>query len=132
MTEHEPFATVDDLETRWHTLLETERKQAGELLADASDKIRQRVPHVNDLQWVETHSRTLKRVCCSMVKRAMQQLSSGTPEGVTQSSESTGPFANSYTWSNPDGNIYLTKEELRDLGVRSRIFSLSYANRNEK
>jgi hypothetical protein len=67
-----------------------------------------------------------------MVKRAMQQLSSGTPEGVTQSSESTGPFANSYTWSNPDGNIYLTKEELRDLGVRSRIFSLSYANRNEK
>jgi hypothetical protein len=117
MSEPEPFATHTDLELRWHTLLADEQTQADELLADASDKIRQQAPKANDPQWTKAHSRTLTRVCCGMVKRALQQQESGMPAGVTQSSESTGPFVNGYTWSNPDGSLYLTAEDRKDLGI---------------
>lgn len=117
MSEPEPFATHEDLAKRWHSLLEGEQEQADELLADASDKIRQQAPKANDSSWAQAHARTLTRVCCGMVKRAMQQQASGMPEGVTQSSETTGPFVNGYTWSNPDGSLYLTAEDRKDLGI---------------
>ncbi|AKV55082.1 phage protein Gp19/Gp15/Gp42 [Bifidobacterium actinocoloniiforme DSM 22766] len=123
--EPKPFATTDDLAKRWHELTDAETRSAMELLDDASDKIRQRVPETNDTMWIETHMRTLRRICCAMVKRAMQQDSAGVPGGVSQTSETVGPFANSYSWSNPDGNLYLTKEELRDLGVaKQQAFSI--------
>lgn len=111
------FAHVDDLMQRWHTLTDTEKTQAEVLLADASDKIRSRVTHANDPAWVTAHARLLTRVCCSMVKRALQQQACDVPAGVTQSSEATGPFTSAYTWSNPDGNLWLSKEELQDLGL---------------
>lgn len=123
--EPDPFAGTDKLSKRWHGLTDDETQSAKELLADASDKIRQRVPEANDPEWVAAHRRTLERICCAMVKRAMQQDSAGVPGGVSQISETTGPFANSYSWSNPDGNLYLTKEELKDLGVsRQQAFAI--------
>jgi hypothetical protein len=126
------FATAGDLELRWHTLTDTEKTQAETLLADASDKIRSRIPQASDPTWVQAHASTLKRVCCAMVKRAMQQLSSGMPAGVTQSSETTGPFSNSFSWSNPDGNLYLTKEELRDFGIgMQQAFHITLTNEEE-
>jgi hypothetical protein len=128
MTNPQPFATIDDLEGRWHPLLDEEKTRASLLLDDASDKIRLRVPAANDPQWMQAHSLTLKRVCCAVVKRAMQQMASGVPEGATQSSETSGPWSNSVSWSNPDGNLYLTKEDLRDLGAaQHRAFVLTAA-----
>jgi hypothetical protein len=64
-----------------------------------------------------------------MVKRAMQQQSTGIPEGVSQSSSVTGPFTDSLTWNNPDGNLYFTNEELRDLGVGAQTaFRINLTN----
>lgn len=130
--EPEPFATPDELAKRWHGLTDEETRSATELLADASDKIRQRVPEANDPKWVAAHRRTLARICCAMVKRAMQQDSAGVPGGVSQTSETVGPFASSYSWSNPDGNLYLTKEELKDLGVaRQQAFAIDMCGGND-
>lgn len=117
MADPTPFATHDDLGDRWHTLTDVETRQADVLLADASDKIRSRVPGANDADWVSGHALTLRRICCAMVKRVMQQSATGLPDGVSQSTSTTGPFTDGYTWSNPDGNLYLTREELRDLGI---------------
>ncbi|MEE8739041.1 MAG: Gp19/Gp15/Gp42 family protein [Bifidobacterium sp.] len=119
------FATAKDLSTRWRNLTDTEIATAEVLLADASDKIRNRVSQAGDDAWRTANARTLTRICCSMVKRSMQQSSTGMPEGVSQSSTTTGPFTDGYTWSNPDGNLYLTAEELRDLGIsEGRAFTV--------
>ena len=119
------FATAQDLSARWRKLSDAETTTAEVLLADASDKIRNRVSRAGDDGWCAANARTLTRICCSMVKRSMQQSSTGMPEGVSQSSTTTGPFTDGYTWSNPDGNLYLTAEELRDLGIsEGRAFTV--------
>lgn len=114
------FATTEDLTARWRILADSEAAQAKVLLDDASDKIRSRVPKACEQAWAKAHEATLRRICCAMVKRAMQQSVAGVPEGVSQSSSATGPFSEGFTWSNPDGNLWITKEELRDLGVGGR------------
>ncbi|NEH12475.1 hypothetical protein, partial [Bifidobacterium saimiriisciurei] len=103
-----PFATVDDLERRWHTLTEPERTQATELLADASEIIRNRIapyPATREIGWQDTHRRGLTIICCQMVRTAMEQQVAGVQTGVTQSTETTGPFSNSYSWLSPDGYL---------------------------
>jgi hypothetical protein len=119
------FATAQDLSDRWRKLSDAETTTAEVLLADASDKIRNRVSQAGDENWCAANARTLTRICCSMVKRSMQQSSTGMPEGASQSSTTAGPFTDGYTWSNPDGNLYLTAEELRDLGIsQGRAFTV--------
>lgn len=108
----QPFASVDDLAARWHSLTDTERTTATTLLADASDVIRTTVP-----TWADASQDTLKRVTCAMVKRAMIAANN---VGVSQASETVGPFANSWTFSNPGGDLYLTKWEKRSLGMSSQ------------
>ena len=119
------FATVKDLASRWRAFTADETLTADVLLADPSDTIRRRVPRASDPTWCTAHSRTLTRLCCALVKRALQQAATGMPEGISQSNTVTGPFADGYTWSNPDGNLYLTNEELKDLGVaQDRVFTV--------
>ena len=65
--EEAPFAEVSDLEARWRGLDTDERERAETLLADASDKIRADYP----LLWRKVSERTLTRLVCQMVKRAM-------------------------------------------------------------
>lgn len=108
----QPFAWVDDLAARWHSLTDSERATAATLLADASDVIRTTVP-----TWTTASPDTLCRVTCSMVKRAMIAADN---VGVSQASETVGPFANSWTYSNPGGDLYLTKWEKRSLGMSSQ------------
>lgn len=111
----QPFATVDDLAARWHTLTAAESSIAQTLLDDASDVIRTTIPG-----WADASTATLKRVTCAMVKRAMIAADN---VGVSQASETVGPFANSWTFSNPGGDLYLTKMEKRSLGVSGQTTS---------
>lgn len=116
----ESFATTSDLETRWHTLTESEKKRAQVLLGDASDKIRTDYPTA-----VSTVSEgTLRRIVCAMVKRAMTVQADF--EGVKQMSQTTGSFADSYTFANPDGDLYFTSSEKQSLTVGdNRVFTVS-------
>lgn len=126
MTEDEPFATPDDLEKRWHKLTETERNRAGELLADASDLIRLESPIWEEL--LAEHPRTLKRIACDMAMRVLLADSGPAPAGVTQFTDTTGPFSNSYTFANPTGDLYLRDTEKRLLGIgRQTAFSVDMA-----
>lgn len=103
------LATVADLEARWHPLTLDEQRQAQTLIVDASDLIKAECPH-----WESIPVERLTRVVCQMVKRAML---SGDYAGVTQRSETDGPFTESLTFSNADGDLYLTKSERRTLGL---------------
>lgn len=124
-----PLATHEDLERRWHTLTDSERAQADELLADASEIMRNCLsayPETSSPDWWRSHERLLTVFCCQMVRTAMQQQVAGVPDGATQMTETTGPFTNSYSWSSPDGYLRFTDDMLRKLGLGGqRAFSIS-------
>lgn len=108
------YATVDDLESAWRTLTEVEQSRAVKLLEYASQRIRDRVPGIDDALDDGTVDRiSAEMVTVAMVKRAMLNVET---EGVTQTSEGAGPFNHSQTYANPQGNLYITDEEIRDLG----------------
>lgn len=119
-----PFATVSDLVERWHPLTGSETTKAATLLDDASDKIMSECP-----DWRRIRPATLRRVCCAMVRRAMTADATGIPDGATQFSQTTGLFTDSVTLTNPNGDLYLTSGERRDLGIgRQHAFSIDMSS----
>lgn len=114
----EAFATVADLEARWRPLTDAERQRVQTLLEDASDVIKAEFP-----RWKSLPAIRLRRVACSIVKRALlADIQNGTNSGLleargTVASESVtaGPFTQQLSYSNPDGNLFLTRSERRAL-----------------
>lgn len=118
------FATTLDLEEVWRALDQEDKAKAERLLAAASRKIRLQCP--SWMQAEEAEPGICKDICCSMVKRAMIADDTN-PEGLSQGSQTTGPFADSWSYSNPNGDLYLTSSELADLdGAGSgRMFTVA-------
>ena len=111
------FATVQDLEARWRPLTETERASAETLIADASQLIVDELGETSNVSVA-----TLKRVVCAIVKRAMAG-----PGGIGVESLQTmaGPYQESVKYSNPMGDLYLTRAERKALGlVGQRAFEV--------
>lgn len=111
------FATVSDLEARWRPLTEAERVSAQVLIADASQLIIDERGSTSDVS-----TGTLKRVVCAIVKRAMAG-----PGGIGVESLQTmaGPYQESVKYSNPTGDLYLTRAERKALGmVGQRAFEV--------
>ncbi|PAU67214.1 Gp19/Gp15/Gp42 family protein [Bifidobacterium criceti] len=124
----EPFASVDELEAGWHTLLDSERAKAGVLLVRATRLIRAQCPGWQAAE--QSNPGICADVCCAMVQRAMAASGIDMPDGVKQMSQTTGSFQDSYTFDNPSGNLYLRDEERRALSPRrGRAFTLTYAQR---
>lgn len=116
-----PFASADDLASRWHELTDAERAKAETMLADASDKIITDCPN-----WAQASETTLRRICCAMVKRAMLNEDVA---GVTQSTQTANGFTEANSYSNPDGDLYLTKSEKRSLGCGvQRVWSIDLSD----
>lgn len=114
------YATADDVETRWTTLSDAQRKQCEALLLDASTAIHAQYPDC------ETRSteQALRMVVCTLVITRMQSLSH---MGATQASETTGPFTTSYSYGSAGaGDWYLTAAMRRALGYESgRVFTIA-------
>ncbi|OTA27233.1 hypothetical protein B9G54_01560 [Alloscardovia macacae] len=114
----ESFATVDQLQARWRPLTASESNRAQVLLEDASDKIRTDYPSAIH----SATSTTLERIVCQMVKRAM--LAVEERMGVRQMSQTTGSFADSWTFTNPDGDLYITSSERASLTASDGLISV--------
>ena len=106
----EPFATYEDVEKRWHVLTAAERETSATLLEDATQIIVDTCP-----QWAEASERTLKAIVCAMAIRKM--LVDDNHLGVTNAQQTAGSFSESFTYSNPMGDLYLTRAEKARLGV---------------
>ena len=120
----EPFAQYSDLESRWRPLTTDEQTKATVLLGDASVIIRELAigidARITDYGTDPTLSGALDpaiplMVVCAMVKRAMTGPSD--LENVASQQVAAGPFSSSYTYSNPMGNLYLTKDDRKRLGI---------------
>ena len=109
------YAEVSDIETRWRDLSTDEEARATALIDDASAMLDQLV----DVDAADgAQLQLLKIVCCNMVIRAMSA-SEYDAFGASQMSMTAGPYTQQFTYSNPSGDMYLTKMEKRLLGVTS-------------
>lgn len=108
------YATVDDLAARWRPLTADEEVRATELLEDAAVRVDAAKAPANPI----TDSGVRKIISCDMVKRAMI---SGV--GITQQSQNSNGFSQAVTYANPTGDMYLTKEDKRLLGLRRQTAS---------
>ena len=107
------FAVVSDIEARWRTLSADEASRASTLIDDATAMLSALVKvDAADAQQAEL----LNTVCCNMVIRAMAQSGMDT-FGVSQAAITAGPYTQSFSYSNPSGDMYLTKLEKKLLGV---------------
>lgn len=109
------YADVSDLESRWRDLSADEEAKAAVLLDDASAMLDSLVDVNQD---DEQQAQMLKIVCCNMVQRSMSATESDL-YGVTQASMSAVGFSQSMSYSNPTGDMYLTRYEKRLLGINA-------------
>lgn len=117
-TDPDSFATVADVEARWHALTADEAARAAVLIGDASQLIRDECPG-----WRNADSRTLVAVTCAAVIRKMSV--SDDRMGITNNQQTAGSFSESFTYSNPMGDLYLTgAEKARVRGGRGRAYSI--------
>lgn len=110
----EPFATVADLEERWwgRTFAGTDKERhVKALLADASDLIRQYPGHKRCTK------ATLRRICCAVARRTLENEESEINSNVTNMSETVGPVSQSYTFGNTGADMRLWPSEEKELGV---------------
>ena len=106
------YADASDLEVRWRTLTTDEQERAEALLDDASAMLD---AYVTVDETDEQQMKLLKIVVCNMVERAMS--TGGDIFGVTQQSMTAGPYAQTFNYANPNGDLYITKSEKRLLGI---------------
>lgn len=107
------YATVEDLEARWRTLTADERERAAVLLEDAAVRLDAACPPSAPPTEQELASR--KIVSCEMVKRAMSSVTTG-GVGVASIQTGAGPYQETLQFSNPTGDLYLTKADRKLLG----------------
>lgn len=105
------YATLEDLEARRGVLDLDEREKAAALLDDAAVILDALVV----IDGTEEQETLLNLVSCNMVIRAL----SITPDayGVSSLSTTAGVYSESLQYSNPSGDMYLTKLEKRLLGI---------------
>ena len=115
----EPFATVKELELRYRLLDDPEKERAETLLSDASAILRAEFSRAGEMidESDEIQSANLVRVCCSMVRRV---LSSGPLDDVSSVNRMAGSYSEQRAFANPTGDMYITKNERRSLGLPLR------------
>lgn len=121
-----PFATPYDVGIRWRPLTDAESAVAGVLVGDASALLRSQFPGLDSQVTTGAVDATvLTAVVAAMVKRALI----APADGLSQQSETIGPYSHSQTYANPLGNLFLTAAEATLIrGYRPRASSITYGN----
>ena len=117
-----PFATVADYEARYGKVDDEER--ISKLLQDATNIIASQ-PGFCDKNRDDTWWGVLETVTCAMVHRSMM---AGSYAGLSSVSQGAGGYTASVGVYNPGGDLYLTRNEKRALGIGgARIGSVAPA-----
>lgn len=112
-----PYAELQDLEDRFpRALTSDEQTRAGTLLADASFWLGVWVPGLDTAVTGgnEQVTEAAKLLVVAMAKRALVAQAVDVP-GVQSITNSGGPFNQSITYHNPEGNLYLYANELESI-----------------
>lgn len=106
------YAVVDDIEARWRTLSDAERAKARVLIEDVTAQL---FSMGAEDDGTAERARSIKAVICKVVIRAMLP-EQGIP-GATQYSQTVGAVTESFQLANPNGDMYLTRQEKRAVGI---------------
>lgn len=107
------YATVEDVEGRWHSLTSDEQERCALMLNDAAVAI-DMLTTVGD-----SKLEAAKIVSCNMVIRAMAASDSQNDAfGATSVTTTAGPYSQSVSFANPSGDLYFTKLDKKMLGIR--------------
>ncbi|TGY72669.1 hypothetical protein E5332_05640 [Enterorhabdus sp. NM05_H27] len=113
----EPFAKVEDFRARCDTAAEDARVAAA--LEDASALLRSLFRRRHGRPWepgvCPDFDDNARSVCCAAASRAVDV--PGGMAGVTQMSETAGPFTASASFGAASGSLYVTKGERERLGL---------------
>ena len=130
------YATVSDLETYWRPLDESEETRAADLLTLASSRLRLYADAAGvDLDAKaaanEDYANALKWVVMEAVKRAMSTPIDTPP--VDSWTQTAGPYSENYRFTNPSGDLWFKKAELKTLGISGvqRATSISPVTRKD-
>lgn len=130
------YATIQDLETYWRPLNEAEETRAADLIALASSRLRLYADAAGvDLDAKaaasEDYANALKWVVMEATKRAMSTPIDTPP--VDSWSQTAGPYSENYKFTNPSGDLWFKKAELKTLGISGvqRATSISPATRKD-
>lgn len=139
------FATFDDLRKRWPEaagLTEDQIQLAETRLLDVSADIalQLRRSHVRLLyegeDGYDEQRQALVSVTCSVVRRSMQSIvaGGGLPTApVAMETVTAGVFSQTYQYSNPSGDSYLTRSEKDVLGIgRMRVSTVRVGMRDRE
>ena len=111
------YATINDYKARYGTPESEERAEV--LLADASSYLDSayfaRYHEEHEAGVHPTFDANACAVCCAMVARMLA--SSADMFGVSQYSQTAGSYTASATFSNPTGDMYVTKSDKQRLGL---------------
>lgn len=110
------WATTDDLAAWWRPLTDAEEEIAETRIKGVEAYIEVLSPGVQGrIDSGALDIDAVKYVVCQVVKRTMD-----TPDamsGVNQMNTTAGPFSQQYGFSNPNSDLYFTKQEKRILGI---------------
>lgn len=116
-----PFATVTDYEARYGPVPEDDRDRVSKLLADASNLVASQ-PGFETREGDETLAGVLESVTCAMVYRSMR---AGAYAGLSSVSQGAGGYTASVGVYNPGGDLFLTDNERRALGLEGGRVGMS-------
>lgn len=114
------YATVSDLSTFWRPIETSEEPRANDLLALASSRLRLYAAKADidldvEIAADEDYASAVKWVVMEATKRAMQTPVDVPP--VDNYSQSAGPYSENYRFTNPSGDLWFKKAELKTLGI---------------
>lgn len=130
------YATVSDLEAYWRDLDTSEEARAQDMLEIASSRLRLYAESSGiDLDAKkaasEDYANALKWVVMEAVKRALSTPIDTPP--VDSYSQAAGPYSENYKFTNPSGDLWFKKAELKTLGISGiqRAVSISPVTRKD-
>lgn len=113
-----PFSTLEDFKLHWAALPADKDLEATQKIKEASIKIRGQFPDIDTrLADGRIALETVQLVVHEMVKRALDSPAGDELAGVQQATGQTGPFTTTLQYTNPDGNLYLSRDDRRMLSA---------------
>lgn len=116
----EAFATTSQIAAYWRELSSAEKARADIMIVLASDRLRLIGEDVGvdvdaKKEASSAYATTLRWVVMEAVKRAIQTPTDQPPVDSIQ--QTAGPYSQNYTYTNPSGDLWFKKSELRSLGL---------------
>ena len=120
--EDEPrvYATVEDLEAYWRPLNESEEARAEQMMSIASSRLRLYAANAGfnldeKIDENTDYAEAVKWVVMEATKRALSTPIDTPP--VDSYSQAAGPYSENYKFTNPSGDLWFKKAELKTLGI---------------